>query len=222
MAPRMRRAKRRKNIEELDPSSSPQQTSDPDSSPLGGSAPEATQRADEIIGAAETAAAEIRAEAATEAGRRLEQGQREVARLRAEAEVEAGRHVAARRREADRADQERRLTLTELAQSMLDHAQQVRDQAEAMAGELEQAATRIRELSDAADRSKAELVEEAAVAEPGSAPAGGSAEPDQALVRATQLAIEGRDREEIDRALKKKFGVVDTGPILDEVLGGDG
>jgi hypothetical protein len=39
------------------------------------------------------------------------------------------------------------------------------------------------------------------------------------LIRATQMAVQGSDRSEIESTLKHEFGIEDAAPILDEILG---
>jgi hypothetical protein len=41
----------------------------------------------------------------------------------------------------------------------------------------------------------------------------------RAMLRATQMAVAGESREAIDRVLREEFGLEQTGPLLDQVLG---
>jgi hypothetical protein len=45
--------------------------------------------------------------------------------------------------------------------------------------------------------------------------------PDAALLRATQLAVAGSGREEIEAALRRDFGIDEPGEVLDRILGPD-
>jgi hypothetical protein len=206
-------------------------------------------------------AAEIRAKAETDAGQLLEKQRAEVARAQAEAEAEAARYLAGRRAEADRLVKARQRAVSEFSQSLLGHAQGLRERAETMAGELEQTVAQIREVPDRSDVGEIEnaTTPDAAPTQPtnpvaesaptrtkppagssravgdgnpgtprtgGRSPGtvssgrrGGDEVPEEAVLRATQMAVEGNPREEIDRALRRKFGLTDTAPILDEILG---
>jgi vacuolar-type H+-ATPase subunit H len=44
---------------------------------------------------------------------------------------------------------------------------------------------------------------------------------EEALLRATQMAVGGSKRAEIERVLKDEFGISDPSPVLSQVLGGD-
>ncbi len=50
-------------------------------------------------------------------------------------------------------------------------------------------------------------------------PAAGADQTSEALLRATQLAVTGKDRDEIADVLRTDFPDVDTEPLLDEILG---
>jgi hypothetical protein len=197
-------------------------------------------------------AAEIRAQAETDAGRLMDKQRGDAARVQADAEAEAGRYLAGRRAKADRLVQARRRAVSEAGESLLAHAKGLRERAEALAGELERSAAQIRELSDDVDAGEIEnaapvdgaptRATKQPVGSSGSvrgyagtsrgegrsprlAPSrrrGGDGAPEEALLRATQMAVEGNPRDEIDRTLRKKFGLMDTAPILDEILGREG
>jgi hypothetical protein len=46
--------------------------------------------------------------------------------------------------------------------------------------------------------------------------------PEEALLRATQMAVAGNDRAEIERTLEAEFGITDPHFITDELLGPTG
>ena len=53
-------------------------------------------------------------------------------------------------------------------------------------------------------------------------PAAAAADADttaEALLRATQMAVTGKDRDEIARALRTDFPAIDADSILDQILG---
>ena len=45
--------------------------------------------------------------------------------------------------------------------------------------------------------------------------------PEDALLRAAHLAVRGTARGEIEAALREEFGLLDPGPVVDEILGAD-
>lgn len=47
-----------------------------------------------------------------------------------------------------------------------------------------------------------------------------SSPPEEALIKATQLAVAGSDRDEIMRVLRRDFGILDPSQILDRIVGG--
>ncbi len=44
---------------------------------------------------------------------------------------------------------------------------------------------------------------------------------EDALVRATQMAVAGHDRSEIESALASEFGIAEPGGIVDDILGAE-
>lgn len=52
------------------------------------------------------------------------------------------------------------------------------------------------------------------------APGGSGDASDQALLRATQMAVAGSDRAEIERVLRDELGIAEPGPVVTRVLGG--
>lgn len=107
-------------------------------------------------------------------------------------------------------------------------ARQELENAQARADRL--AAARLRELADELDpsasavsgdghpapRLRAVKVEEPRVAQPEAPPDGG---PAGARLLATQMAVSGSSREEIDGRLRSGFGIEDPSAILDAILG---
>jgi cell division septum initiation protein DivIVA len=176
---------------------------------------EATRRIEEIVDTAERVAAEILADA----------------------EAEADRYLDERRREAERLADERERTLSEVVASMERRASRLRGEVEGMVGELEAAIARLRGLAApesssrplAAAQGEAALrppapypTESAAAAQPGEPEVVTEARgPEEPLLRATQMAVAGSSREEIERTLVDEFGVSDPGAIVDAVLGAE-
>lgn len=148
-----------------------------------------------------------------------------------DAEAQARRRLAEAETEADRLVADRLAAISELTDSLLAEAEAVRGQSERLVAALEQAkrdlgtgdpdagpvreAPRPNHLSavdpvDAAPPRPTEL-REAPGGEPGSA-AG-------ARLLATQMAVSGSSREEIEEKLRNGFEIEDTASILDAILG---
>jgi translation initiation factor IF-2 len=163
------------------------------------------ERVDEAIAAAERSAADIR--------------------RRAEAEAE--RLVAERRRELEIVEAERSRRFQEALEAL-------RSGIDAVDRESARA---VRAAEDAIHRAERPAVEPAQtprpadtplpppVAYPGrsrEAPEGAVESPEartSMLIRATQLAVQGHERAEIEETLASEFGAADVGQIVDEVLG---
>jgi hypothetical protein len=173
---------------------------------------EASHRIESIIDAAEQAAEEIRTEA------------------REEAET----YLRARREEADELVAQRSSEIADVVARVVDRAEQLRGEADAILGELRNG-TPIPSPSPApADPQMAPSPVQAVPlaprqgADPGTTPpdaesavrnAPGSDVPEEALLRATQMAVAGHERAEIERVLVAEFAVVDVQAVLDEILG---
>jgi hypothetical protein len=143
--------------------------------------------------------------------------------IRANAEREADRYLEERRRETDLAA----AGLGEVGGLLLQRAGRLNDEVEAMRAELDRAANRIRSLSAGESAAKPEppaprLVDEssrAGQARAESPPA--TAGPPEALLRAAQLAVAGKERSEIEAALRAELDVADPASIVDSILGND-
>jgi len=141
-----------------------------------------------------------------------------------DAERHAQGELAAARAEADRLAAERLASLSRLTDTLFAEAEAMGRQAESLLDALERAKA---ELAAAPGEQPAELPRQGrshltAVAEPP-----GPAEPqatDQgtpagARLLATQMAISGNSREEIELRLRNGFEIEDTTSILDAILG---
>ena len=164
----------------------------------------ATERVHEIIDAAERVAEEIRAEAEAEAKRYLEQ----------------------RKQAADKLTEERALLIEELTESLLERAKGVQEQAEAMTGSMTSVIERIRATAAAPpsvglDSSASSGSGNGAERADGGDSASGESSPEEPLLRATQMAVAGTERPEIEATLKQEFGIEAPGEIVDQVLGSD-
>ncbi len=187
---------------------------------------EAGRRVEDIIDAAERMASEIRAEA----------------------EVEAERQIRARREEADLLLRERTAAFEAAVAGLTEKAGKLSDDARELAAGLRRAVDPLPAAGTESKREgpKPSLAAAgeapdwvgpgpppvaypgtaqatSAPAEPTTSPssqqAGGSEVPEQAVLRATQMAVAGTGRDEIERTLQTEFGVMDPGPFVDELLG---
>lgn len=174
--------------------------------PLAGSTAE---RLAAIVEAAERAAVTVIDDAEAQARGRLEQ-----------AEAEAERIVA-----------ERIGSLAELTDSLLAQAEATRVQAEHLIFVLQEAkrrlgtaeATGVAPLPRASHLSAVEPVQDPAEPAPTELRAGkGEGGAAGARLLATQMAVSGSSREEIEARLRNGFEIEDTAAILDAILGPEG
>jgi hypothetical protein len=189
-------------------------------SQLRRSVSEATARIEEVIDAAERAAESIRAEA----------------------EAEASRYLEDRRHEADRVVEERTRELDELSRVLSERARFAAEQVETLAAAVQRGVDAIRGPQAPAPPAKtpplrlaSEQPEPPGAPEPPRAP--GPSEGDEPpapgnegrftrgtpseepLLRATQMAVAGSARDEIEQALRREFGLEEPRPIVDQILG---
>jgi len=164
-----------------------------------------------IVEAAERAAVAVIDDAEKQARRRLEQ-----------AEAEAERLVA-----------ERLGTLADLTETLQSRAEAIRGQSEQLVAELDEARRRLAgeppTASDDGRGASSRGSHLSAVAPVEAAPAAQSSEPTLvpegkgtaagARLLATQMAVSGNSREEIEARLRNGFEIEDTASILDAILG---
>jgi hypothetical protein len=148
-----------------------------------------------------------------------------------DAEAQARRYLAQARAEADRAAEGRISELSDLVDTLLGQAVSLRREAERLQATLEAARPQIDpeqadetperplRLEDPAPPEVPRLRAVAGSEEP--APPGESRAGDAAGARllATQMAVSGSSREEIEERLRNRFEIADTTPILDAILG---
>jgi hypothetical protein len=146
-------------------------------------------RVQEILDDAERAAEEIRAEAEE---------------IRAAAETASAEYLAERRREADRLVEERLERLGELTESLSAQAASVEREASVLAAEVSDAVGRLK----AVDAGSVTAISATA----------GDGVSEQAVLRATQMAVTGADRAEIEKTLREDFEIANPGPIVDQLL----
>lgn len=149
-----------------------------------------------------------------------------------DAEAQARRYLTQARAEADRITDRRMEDLSHMIDVLLDQADSLQREAERMQTLLEEAKFRINpEQPDGVKEAASGSEEPAplreaprlrAVAHPEqSAPASEAPQADAAGARllATQMAVSGSSREEIEQRLRNRFEIEDTSPILDAILG---
>jgi hypothetical protein len=150
-----------------------------------------------------------------------------------DAETQARKYLAQARAEADRAVEGRFSELSELIDSLLGQAISLRREAEGLQVTLEEAKSRIdpggsssprgsEPEASPADLSPSEVPRLRAVTEPEAPASPAEAKPADAAgarLLATQMAVSGSSREEIEARLRNRFEIEDTTPILDAILG---
>ena len=167
--------------------------------------------------------------------------------IRREAEDEAKRYLSDRRREADQLLAAQRQDLADLATELEQSAAAMRGEAERSVRAIEGAAARLRRVAEipkgAGRTQRATRSQRRRSSSSGSErePAGKQrartqsrkpaqksqprrnpeqkAKEDAVMLRATELAVAGRPREEIAKALSTEFGIEDPAKILDRILG---
>lgn len=150
-----------------------------------------------------------------------------------DAEAQARRYLAQARAEADRMSDGKLLELSDLVETLIGQAASLQQEAERLQATLEAAKSRIdgeesrsapepprvdeRPEEPQAPRLRAVGEEEPAPAVP--APAPDRVDAAGARLLATQMAVSGSSREEIDERLRNRFEIEDTTAILDAILG---
>lgn len=149
-----------------------------------------------------------------------------------DAEAQARRYLTQARAEADRITDRRMEDLSHMIDVLLDQADSLQREAERMQRLLEEAKFRIDpEQPDGAKEAPSDREEpvppreaprlRAVAQSEEAAPAPEATQIDAAGARllATQMAVSGSSREEIEQRLRNRFEIEDTTPILDAILG---
>jgi vacuolar-type H+-ATPase subunit H len=149
-----------------------------------------------------------------------------------DAEKQARRQLDDARAEADRLVGDRLAALSDLTDSLIAQAEAIGDQSQRLVSSLEEAKRGLAaaETPEKSDRRQSperppHLIAVAAVDDgPGEAVAGdgGNGTPAGARLLATQMAVSGNSREEIETRLRSGFDIEDTASILDAILGPEG
>jgi vacuolar-type H+-ATPase subunit H len=169
------------------------------------------------------------ASAAERLGAIVEAAERAAESVIDDAEAEARDYLARAHAEADRAFSERGAELSRLVDSLLADAIAMHEGAERMVDSLRRAQQGLRpaagEPAEEPAAPRLASVERLRPREPLAAPPAPEPEPGPssptagARLLATQLAVSGSSREEIDRRLRSGFELEDTSAILDAILG---
>lgn len=143
-----------------------------------------------------------------------------------DAEAQARQYLAQARAEAERLEAGRSAGFAEVIDPLLDQVQTLRQDAERLQATLEEAKAkaegggRLESVRQPEPEPRAPRLRAVDSEEPSSSePEGKSSDPAGARLLATQLAVQGSSREEIDQRLRNGFEIEDTDAILDAILG---
>jgi vacuolar-type H+-ATPase subunit H len=144
-----------------------------------------------------------------------------------DAEAEAQRYLAEARAEADRMTADRVAELSGVVDSLLGQANSLREEAERLQKALEEAKAQVAQEGQGRDEPEApatqpEVPRLRAVAERDETPEEAEERRTDAAgarLLATQMAVSGSSREEIEQRLRNGFQIEDTDAILDAILG---
>jgi vacuolar-type H+-ATPase subunit H len=154
-----------------------------------------------------------------------------------DAEAQARRRLDEAEEEADRLVADRLASLADLTDSLIAQAAAIRDHSKQLLASLSEAKRRLAAEGGAeiaavpaptpADSARApHLSAVAPIGEPPAGPGPDAAEPGGnaagARLLATQMAVSGSSREEIEERLRNGFEIEDTASILDAILGPEG
>ena len=143
-----------------------------------------------------------------------------------DAEAQARRYLAQARAEAERLTESRASELSDLVDSLLGQAAALRQEAERLQVTLEEARTRVEtEAATPQPPPQPEVPRLRAVSgseEPAAEAESRRADAAGARLLATQMAVSGSSREEIELRLRNGFEIEDTAAILDAILGPEG
>jgi cell division septum initiation protein DivIVA len=171
---------------------------------------------------------QLRAETAERLEAIVEAAERAAEGVIDDAEAQARRYLAQARAEAEQLSEARLGELPDLIDALLERAASLRQEAERLQATLEEARARIgadgaappvplqeaeRSAGPQAPRLRAVAEDEVPSAEPDRADAAG------ARLLATQMAVSGSSREEIEARLRNRFEIDDASAILDAILG---
>jgi hypothetical protein len=148
-----------------------------------------------------------------------------------DAEAQARRYLAQARAEADRLSEGKLSEVSDLVEALIGQAASLRQEAERLQAALEEARSHIDGEEDRApglpqedEQPQEPQVPRLRAVGEREEPTPGAPEPHRsdaagARLLATQLAVSGSSREEIEERLRNRFEIEDTTAILDAILG---
>lgn len=149
-----------------------------------------------------------------------------------DAEKQAQRHLDEAQAEADRHVEERLASLGTLTDSLVAQAEAIKAEAQGLVAKLEEAKRRLAAGEEPVEEAEQDVAPARAshlsAVEPvegsDSTDSRGDGRPERgtpagARLLATQMAVSGSSREEIEARLRNGFEIEDTAPILDAILG---
>lgn len=174
---------------------------------------------------------QLRAETAQRLVAIVEAAERAAESVIDDAEEQARRYLAKAKAEADRAAGDRLSNLSELIDTLLGQAAVLRQEAERLQASLEAAKVQLSGEDPALDPEPEQAQQpleqtsrrpprlRAVAGEEASEPDDDRADPAGARLLATQMAVSGSSRQEIEARLRNGFQIEDTSAILDAILG---
>jgi hypothetical protein len=155
----------------------------------------------------------------------LDTAERLATEIRAEAQAAGDNYLYERRREAEQAVEDGVREFTGLTHSVAARVETLQREASALVEALEDARRRLETLARSVEPQHPPTIGSPVVqpappdgAETGTEPAGDDKIPEQAILRATQMAVAGIERTEIELMLRTEFGIRDPGSVVDQML----
>ena len=142
----------------------------------------------------------------------LDAAERVAGEIQAEAETAGAKYLHERKLEADRVFEGRVRELAGTIRTLSARAERLEREAASLVEGLRDANQSMAGITDAAEPELAAKVPE----RPAASPTGRI--PEQALLRATQMAVAGSEREDIESMLRVDFGIEDPTLFLDAIL----
>ncbi len=166
----------------------------------------------------------------------------------ADAQDQATSYLDARKRDADTLVANRRAELNEITAGLARRVEDLRGEVDKISMEVGESIERIKSLANSMDEpfsaptdepfsapaptevelhpapepqpeEATDVLDEAPIEEAAEPVDGGTQNREHVVLRATQLAVAGTDRGEIEETLVKEFGIDDAGAIVDEIVG---
>ncbi|HEX6455286.1 MAG TPA: hypothetical protein VF009_02060 [Solirubrobacterales bacterium] len=165
---------------------------------------------------------DLRADTAERLEEIVEAAERAAEKVIDDAEAQAQRYLAQAQAEADRLGTGRLTELSDLIDTLLGQAVSLHEEAERLQATLEEAKAQIEPEGPFEQSGEARAPRLRAVApdeEPEPPRERNPGDAAGARLLATQLAVSGSSRQEIEERLRNRFEIEDTKPILDAILG---